>query len=118
MTEVQVEDPGTLCLVGLIIRELINQNLKKPEVAAKVARMNVVMEIRASRMLITLRVQNGEVSIRNGSDPDVQVRVRGSLNDFLDLGLFQIPWGGILSGRVWASGRIYKLPSVMPLMIA
>ena len=115
--EVHVEDLGSLSLAGFIIREMINRNLQKPGMAGRVGRMNVVMEIRVSRMVHTLRVQNGEVSLRNGTATDVQVRVRGSMNDFLTLCLFKIPWEGLLKGRLWASGRIYKLPGVMPLLL-
>ncbi len=115
--QVQVDDPGGLNLVGLILRELVNQNLQKPKVARKVKKMNLVMEIKAGKMFVTLRAQNGVVSMHNGSAPDVHLKVRGSMNDFLSLGVLEIPWQGLLRLRLWASGRIYKLPAAISLLL-
>lgn len=116
--EVLVDDPGSLNLLGLVLRQLINQNLKKPKLVQKLPGMHVVMGLRAGRMCVTLRVKDGTVSLENGSAPDVNIRVRGSMKDFMTLGLSKVPWEGLLRGRLWASGRIYKLPGVISLLVA
>ncbi len=117
MPEVKVENLGSLVLVGLIIREILNQNLERPENQQRIKKMNLNLVIQASRQVITLKIKQGEVSLANGADPEADVKVRGEINDFLDLALFKLPVKSFLKGKLRLSGKIYKLPGFIPLIM-
>jgi hypothetical protein len=120
MTEVKVDDLGSLCLVGLIIRQILNQNLEKPKNQDRIRRMNLNLVLQASSQVTSLKIKNGEVSLKNGADPEAEIRVKGGLNDFMDLALGRVPLRSVLTGRLMIGGKIYKaykLLGFLPLIL-
>jgi hypothetical protein len=115
--QVKVYDEGRLCAAGHIAREIINQNLARPDLAHKFKHIDLVIHFQASRMKFTVTFKDGNVDIRDGHAGRPGVRVRAPLSAYLDFVLRRIPWAELFRLRVFVFGNYFKLWKALPLLV-
>jgi len=117
IVQVKVQDDGRLCAAGHIAREIINQNLTRPDLAHRFKHIDMVIHFKASRMKFTVIFRDGNVEIKDGHVGRATVRVRARFSAYLDIVLRRIPWADIFRLRVFVFGNYFKLWKALPLLV-
>ena len=113
---VVVEDPHTKSLMVLILRTLLEGNLKNPRTARKLDRMQGTVAVKAGSMEATLTFADGEVRIDQGLDPSADAGVTGSLGAFVKLGARSQLIRPVLNRSVRFNGNWKLLLKLMPIL--
>jgi len=116
MSALQVENPASLNLLGLFVRDLVERNLAHPQAAARARRLRGRVALKAGRMAVTLCFRDGEVALERGAAGRANAAVEGNLAAFLRLGLGQNPVQAVLTRQVRVRGNLWLLLRMMPLL--
>ena len=115
---VEVEHPESISLMGLLMRGLIEENLRIEANARRVARMRGDVAVQAGGMAVTLSFGDGGVTIRGGTPEHPAARVSGGMEDLLGMVTGGGLVGPVLSGRVRIGGNPFMLLRILPLIRA
>jgi hypothetical protein len=111
-----IEDPEHMSILGLLMRGLLETNLARPANAARAARLDGDVAVRAGSMGVTLRFGGGRVVILRDPGSKPRARVQGDMASLLTL----VTGGGmaapVLSRRVRVGGNLLMLLKMLPLI--
>lgn len=116
MTEVNIEKPSEMNLLGLILATVLEKNLEKPENRRRAEHLEGSVGVRAGRMVVTLRCRPGQITVASGLDDRCRARVSGPMEAFLDVALGKGLVGHVVSGRVKIGGNPFFLLKLLPLL--
>ena len=111
-----VERRDEMSLLGLMLGEVIEANLKHPKGAALARQLSGAIGVRAGGMAVTIRFDRGRVVVARGLDPGVRARVKGSLDALLQVSLGRGAVRSFLAGEIGFGGNPFFLLKVLPLM--
>lgn len=113
---VVVDEPQTKSLMVLILRTLLEGNLKNPRTARKLEHMKGTVAVTAGSMEATLTFAGDEVRINQGADPAADAQVIGSLGAFVKLGSRSQLVRPVLNRSVRFKGNWKLLLKLMPIL--
>jgi hypothetical protein len=115
---VVVDDPPRTCLLGLLMRDLLERNLARPEVAGRIRSLRGDVQVGAGRMVVTL-VFGGETPvIRQGGAPRPRARVGGTFPAMLDVVTGRSLLRPLLTGAIRVGGDALLLLRILPVLRA
>lgn len=117
MQAVQVDHLGDLSIMGLMVKALIDENLKVPERAALASGLDFTTVLRVGRMTVTLSFGPEGIRIENGAIARPTCTIQGEMRSFLKLGVGGNPIIPFLMGRIKVRGDIRKVPALMKLLV-
>ena len=88
--------------------EVLNQNLRRPDLADRFAELKLTMHVLASRQKFTIVFDKGEVEVKEGHIGKARVTVRAPFSALLKLTLRKVPAGNILLFKVYVFGNYFK----------
>ena len=118
MAELIMTDPESMNIMGLILKHLIEQNLKDASNAAAAQKMNCVIAMRGGKMGITITFRSGTITIERGTPTRANSRISGSLNTFLQVAVTRNFISPLLSGKIRISGNPLPLLKLMAFLAA
>jgi len=86
MTEVRIENPGSMSIMGLILKKIVDNNISNPARRAKIANLDSTINIQAGKMKIHLVMKGGDVEIRHGWHANPTATVVGSMDAIMAVG--------------------------------
>jgi len=117
MQAVQVDRLGDLSIMGLMVKALIDDNLKKPDRAALAAGLDFTAVLRVGPMAVTLSFRPGGIRLENGAIDRPTCMIQGDMRSFLKLGVGGNPVIPFLQGKIKVRGDIRKVPALMKLLV-
>jgi hypothetical protein len=111
-----IEKRDEMSLLGLMLGEVLEASLSRPENAALSRRLCGAIGVRAGRMEVTIRFDRGRVSVARGAEARATARVEGSLDALLQVSLGRGAIRSFLAGEIGFSGNPLFLLKVLPLM--
>jgi hypothetical protein len=118
MAGVTVDRPESMNLLGLLMRGLLEENLRVPANARAAARMRGEVAVEAGGMEVTLRFADGGITVLPGASGRPRARVRGGMQDLLSMVTGGGLVGPVLAGRVRIGGNPFVLLRMLPLIRA
>lgn len=115
---VQLDEPATMNLLGLFLRDLLDRNLDRPEGAARARRLRGHLVFQAGRMAVTLHLEGDRLLLERGAMARPTAEVNGDLATFLGISLGRHPLGAFLRGQLRVRGNIGLLLRTLPLLRA
>lgn len=112
----QIERSESMNLLGLILANIIQKNLKHQGIINTINNYVCSINIHAGRMKANITFSKGEVVIRKGFLDNADAYVKGSLNAFIDLGLRRNILKRVLKGDVKIGGNIFKLLPLLKIL--
>lgn len=113
MEHVTIEQAPRMNLLGLMLGQLLERNLARPELAARAAKIAGSVAVQVGEMGVTLGFDQGRVTVTRGAREGATARVSGAMPDLLALALGG-PGGGLLG--LWLSGRLRTRGSLLLLL--
>ncbi len=113
---VVVDDPRTMCLLGLLMRDLLARNLARDTLYEKVKHLETVVQVGAGDMTVTMQFSGGRLRITEGGTHSARARVRGSFAAMLDIVTGKGILGPVLQGRIEIAGNPLVLLKILPLI--
>jgi len=118
MPEVQIENPASMSILGLIIKTIVDKNISDPAKYAKVADINSVINIKAGKMKIHLIMERGNLEVVHGWHSKPTASVSGSMEAIMNVGkghYHKIPLSFLaLNFRI--GGNVFALMPLMSIM--
>ena len=113
---VAVEDPQKMNLLGLLLANVVERALENPKTQRKCGPMKGDVQVKAGRMSVRLRFNQGRVEVVRASDAGARASVRGDLETLTDVSL----GGGVvrhfLSRRLRVAGNVLFLLKTLPFL--
>jgi len=116
--ELLIEDRGSISLLGLMLGEVVENNLRRPEGAALARRLRGSLGVVAGRMAITMSFEGDRVVLRRGIAERPRARIKGSLDGLLQVSLGRGAVRSFLAGDVSLRGNPFFALKLLPLMRA
>jgi len=113
-----IENPEGASLMALLMGDMIERSLQDPAVREGVRSLRGDVEVRAGRMVVTLRFARSGVSIVTGPSERPRARVEGTLVALLGVALGAGVIGPFLAGAIKVGGNPFVLLRVLPLIRA
>ncbi len=111
-----IENRDEMSLLGLMLGEVLEANLARPEGAALARKLSGAVAVRAGGMSVTIRFDRGAVVVARGADPGARSKVKGSLDALLQVSLGRGAIRSFLAGEIGVGGSPLFLLKVLPLM--
>ena len=118
MEHVVIEQPERMNLLGLMLGQLLERNLARPELLARAQKISGSVAVVVGEMGITMTFFQGKVTVIRGASDDASARVSGSMPDLLQLSLGGGMVGLWLSGKLKTRGSLFLLLKLKPLLAA
>jgi hypothetical protein len=112
----EIEQRDEMSLLGLMLGEVLEASLSRPENAALAGRLNGSVGVRAGGMEVTIRFDRGRVVVSRGAAPRATARVKGSLDALLQVSLGRGAIRSFLAGEIGFGGNPFFLLKVLPLL--
>lgn len=113
---VAVEEPQRMNLLGLLLANVMERALEDPKAQRKCVPLKGGVQVRAGRMEVRLKFNEGRVEVLRGSDDRPRASVSGDLTTLADVTL----GGGVvrhyLRRRLKVGGNLYFLLKTLPLL--
>ena len=116
MTEIHLDDPARMNLLGLFVRDIATRNLARPKVAARARNWRGRLVFQAGPMAVTLHLEGERICLERGAVASPTAAVQGDLATFLALGLGRSPIIAFLRGQVRVRGNIWLLLRALSLL--
>ena len=113
---VTLEQPEKMCLLGLLLRALLEDNLAGPRGQARARKIAGDIEVSAGGMTITLRFAEGRLTVRQGGCDEARARVRGSLPALLAVARGGGVVGPFLRRKIRIGGNPFLMLRMLPLL--
>jgi hypothetical protein len=113
-----LENRDEMSLLGLMLGEVLEANLARPEGSALARRLSGAVAVRAGGMCVTLRFERDRVVVARGADPGARSRVKGSLDALLQVSLGRGAIKAFLAGEIGFGGSPFFLLKALPLLRA
>jgi hypothetical protein len=113
---VVLDHPETQNLLGLLLRTILENNLSDEAIYARVRAVRGEVQVQAGEMVITLRFEEGRVTIVSGPSESPRASVRGDMGAFLGVARGTGVVGPFLSGAVKIGGNPLLLLKLIPLL--
>ena len=107
-----------MSLLGLILASIITRNLEREENLKRLQKLSGAVQVTAGEMMVTLRFEQGRLTVVRGGDDKARAAVSGSMESLMGVALGQGMVGPWLAGRLKASGNLFMLLKMLPLMSA
>lgn len=117
MQAVQVDHLGDLSIMGLMVKALIDENLKDPAKAALAAGLDFAAVLKVGPMAVTVSFRPDAIRIENGAVHGPACTIKGEMGAFLKVGVGGNPIIPFLMGKIRVRGDIRKVPTVMKLLV-
>jgi hypothetical protein len=114
----EIEKRDEMNLLGLMLGDVLESNLGRPEGAALARRLSGAVGVRAGGMGVTIRFDRERVVVSRGSDSRAKARVKGSLDALLQVSLGRGAIRSFLAGEIGFGGNPFFLLKVLPLVRA
>ncbi len=108
-------DPESMSLLGLMMGRIIENNLAIPDLAKRAGRLRGKLGITAGKMSLTLNFDQGVIHLIRGLDSGLKASVSGSLAGLLSVSLGKGPVQSFLAGDVSFTGNPFFVLKVLPL---
>ncbi|MEW6203172.1 MAG: SCP2 sterol-binding domain-containing protein [bacterium] len=118
MAELIIKEPESMNIMGLILKHLMEQNLKDAGKAEAARKMNCVIAMRGGKMGVTITFRSGTITIERGTPPRANSRINGSLNTFLQVAVSKNYISPLLSGKIRISGNPFPLLKLITFLAA
>jgi len=118
MPEVRIENPSSMSIMGLIIKNIVDGNISNPSTYAKIANIDSVINIQAGKMKVHLIMKQGDLEVKHGWSPNAAASVAGSMDAIMDVGkgdYHKIPLS-FLSRKFKVGGNLMALMPLMSIM--
>jgi hypothetical protein len=112
----EIENRDEMSLLGLMLGEVLEANLARPDGAALARKLHGALAVRAGGMSVTIRFDRGRVVVSRGLAPDAKARVKGSLDALLQVSLGRGAIRSFLAGEIGVGGSPLFLLKALPLM--
>lgn len=113
---VAVEEPQRMNLLGLLLANVMERALEDPRTQRKCAPLKGGIQVRAGRMEVRIRFNEGRVEVLRASEDRPRASVSGDLSTLADVTL----GGGVvrhyLRRRLKVGGNLYFLLRTLPLL--
>jgi putative sterol carrier protein len=113
--EVIVENPETINLLGLILKMIIERNLKQGMMEELVKNTRGNLRLGAGLMKATLKFEGERVVIARDWLVPARAKVAASLDTFLGIGLGKNPFVPFFLGKISLGGNLLWLLKLMPV---
>jgi hypothetical protein len=113
---VVVDQPETQSLLGLLMRNILADNMADDTKYARVRDLVADIQVQASDMVVTLRFAGGTLTIVKGPSEKPRARVRGGLGAFLRVATGGGVIGPVLAGEIAIGGNPFVLLRLLPLL--
>lgn len=113
--EVVLEKPESMNLLGLILKMIIERNLKQGMMADLVANTRGNLRLGAGQMKATLKFEGERVVVARDWLIPARAKVAASLDTFLAIGLGKNPVIPFLLGKISLGGNLLWLLKLMPV---
>lgn len=118
MPEVKIQNPSSMNMLGLIIKNIVDKNIANSRVYAKIADVESTINIQAGKMQIHLIMESGRLEIKHGLHPNPTARVSGSMGAIMNIGkrhFHKVPLDFLkLNFRV--GGNVFALLPLLSIM--
>lgn len=114
--EVKVAREDEASIMVLMLKRIIQKNLKDEKVVENIKNLKVSIVIKVGRMRATLYFKEGEITLENGEIESPSAEIEGSLKSFLNIALgrnFVVP---MIMRELKIRGNILNLLKLLPLM--
>jgi hypothetical protein len=91
MDAVEVSDLGRSSILTLMIKQMLDQNLRDPEKVRLIRGRGFKAVFKASRMITTIVFEMGRVRIEEGRGPSPDLEIVGDIRTLLELGTGRNP---------------------------
>ena len=118
MPEVKIENPGSMSIVGLIIKTIVERNVSDPSRYKKISNTKSVINIQAGKMKVHLVLNRGELALAPGLHPNPTAGVAGTMDAIMNVGqrrFHKLP-AAMLRREFKLSGNIMALLPLMSIM--
>jgi hypothetical protein len=112
----EIEKRDEMSLLGLMLGEVLEASLSRPENAALARRLSGAVAVRAGGMEVTIRFDRGRVAVSRGAAPRATARVKGSLDALLQVSLGRGAIRSFLAGEIGFGGNPFFLLRLLPLL--
>lgn len=113
---VVVDHPETQNLLGLLVQNILANNMADDAKYARVRSLTADVQVQAGDMVVTLRFGDGKLTIVAGPCARPRASVRGEMGSFLRVATGGGVIGPVLSGGVRIGGNPFMLLKLLPLL--
>jgi len=113
--EVVLEKPESMNLLGLILKMILERNLKQGMMADLVRNTKGALRIGAGPMKATLKFEGERVVVARDWIEPARAKVAASLDTFLGIGLGKNPVVPLFLGKIQLGGNLLWLLKLMPV---
>lgn len=111
-----VDQPERQNLLGLLMQNILAANLADEAKYSKVRATKADIQVQAGEMVVTLRLDDGKLTIIAGPTESPKAKVRGEMAALLSVASGGGIVGPFLKGDVRASGNLLLLLKILPLI--
>ena len=115
---VTLERPERMCLIGLLLRGVLESNIATEKGGARARKIAGEIEVNAGGMTITLCFADGRLTIRQGKSEKPRARVSGSLPALLAVSRGGGVVAPFLRRQIRIGGNPFLMLKMLPLMRA
>jgi hypothetical protein len=108
MEPVEIPEPGRASLLTLMLKQLLDRNLKDPRKSEAMQGRVFSACVRARRMETTLFFEAGRIRVEDGAHGRPDLEVTGELPALLSMALGTSPVRAVLARRVRVRPRSWK----------
>lgn len=113
---VVVDQPERQNLLGLLMQNILAANLADEAKRSRVRALKADIQVQAGEMIVTLRLDNGRVTIMEGPTEQPKAGVRGDMGALLGVASGGAIVGPFLRGDIRTSGNPLLLLKILPLI--
>lgn len=109
-------EPETTNILGLLLKTIIDRNIKDLSKSAAIKNLTGQINIKAGRMLSCLTFDKGEVTIKNNYAEKAKAEIAGTLNAFMNISVGANPVCYIFKREVKIKGNVLFLLKIMKIV--
>jgi hypothetical protein len=113
---VELADPPRMNILALLMKGLLENNLKIPSKARRAARVKGEVAVRAGRMQVCITFAGDRITLRNGGCDRPRGRVSGDMRSLLAVVAREALVGPVLTGKVRIGGNPLWLLMLLPII--
>lgn len=113
---VRLEEPEKMSILGLLMQGLLSNNLADEGKYARACSMKGDILVQAAKMSVTLRFDDGVLTIICGDAGRARAKVAGSMGSLLGVVTGDGVVGPFLSGKLKIGGNPFVLLKMLPLI--
>lgn len=114
--QVVVKDPDQMNLLGLLMANIIKRAVEKPAGLRRCRKLRGEVQVQAGRMGVRLKFLKGPVEVARSGEGKARASISGDLAAFTNVALGGGIVGPYLKGKLKASGNLFFLLKLLPLM--